>query len=177
MRLLQQVAAMLATIMAKRRLGQVAEAGQEVEAACLRTVGLPLTKVRHLSPEELSSWLQTAGALRYTRSVMLAELLIQDAEILETKNESQQALASYIHAFCLLCDSFNVLSVEEQAVYESKLQMLAEKLDHLPANPYTTQRLLTYRQRHNAKPCAPPNGGPAESPGSSGASSGPPLVS
>ena len=171
MRLLQQVAAMLSVIIAKRRSGQLAEASQELEATCLRTVGLPLNKVKQLSPDELAAHLQMGGALRFTRAVMLAELLLQDAEILETRKEPQPALASYIHAFCLLCDSINVLSTEEQAVYASKLEMLAEKLDHLPANPYTTQKLLAYRKRHAAERATAPNGGPAAPvlPGSSNA--------
>lgn len=151
MRLLQQVAAMLATIMAQRRSGQLEEASHEVEAACLRTVGLPLCRVKQISPEELASHLEMAGGLRHMRAVMLAELLLQDAEILETRRESHEALASYIHAFCLLCDSIEVLSNEERAAYELKLKMLAEKLDHLPANPYTTRKLFEYRKRQ------PPN--------------------
>ncbi len=177
MRLLQQVAAMLAAIIAKRRLGQIAEASRELEAACLRTVGLPLDRVKQLSPNDLAGHLQMGGALRYPRAVMLAELLMQDAEILETRKESQSALASYIHAFCLLCDSINVLSTAEQAVYASKLEMLAEKLDHLPANPYTTEKLRAYRQRHAAERGAAPNGGPAAAVDDSNTSERPPSVS
>jgi hypothetical protein len=162
MRLLQQIAAMLAAIIAKRQSGQLMEASQEVEAACLSAVGLPLDVVKRLSPDELAARLQMTGALRYTRSVMLAELLIQDAEILESKNEPQQALASSVHAFCLLVDSIERLSSEEQAVYESKLEILAGKLDHLPPNPYTTQRLRTYRTRKKAEPLLSPGGQPTK---------------
>lgn len=161
MRLLEEVASILAAVIAKRRQGQLAEASEEVEAACLRTVGLPLGRVKRSSPDELAEQLQMSGALRYTRAVMLAELLMQDAEILESKNQSQQALASYIHAFCLLVDSIEVLSSEEQAVYESKLEVLAGKLDHLPPNPYTTQKLLAYRTRKRAEPLAAPEPPPA----------------
>ena len=64
MRVLQQVAAMLSVIIAKKLSGQLAEASQELEAACLRTVGLPLDRVKRLSPDELAGPLQMAGALR-----------------------------------------------------------------------------------------------------------------
>ena len=176
MRLLQQVAAMLAGIIAKKRLGLLAEARQELEETCLRTVGLPLDRVKRLSPDELAEKLRFSGALRYTRAVMLAELLIQDAEILESKNEAQQALASYIHAFCLLSDSLEVLSTEEQAIYGAKLEILAGKIDHLPPNPYTTQKLLAYRARINAERVSAPNGSPAKPIVNSGVPEGPPSV-
>jgi hypothetical protein len=83
---------------------------------------------------------------------MLAELLIQDAEISAAQGEPQQALADYLHAFCLLFDSIEVLSSEEQATYRPKLAMLAAKLDHLPPNPFVTQRLCAYRTSQKASP-------------------------
>jgi hypothetical protein len=150
LRLMQQIAAMLATIIAKRSSGQIMEAREELEATCLHSIGLSLDNVKRLSPEALADHLHKSGALSYTRAVMLAELLIQDAEILDRQNESRQALASYLHAFCLLFDSIGVFSAEEQSAYEPKLERLAAKLDHLPSNPYTTQRLLEYRTRRNA---------------------------
>jgi hypothetical protein len=72
---------------------------------------------------------------------MLAELLIQDAETLELQGDVQKAMPSYVHAFCLLFDTYPVLSEEEQAVYRAKLEALAAKVAELPPNPYTSERL------------------------------------
>ncbi len=116
MRLLQQVAAMLAAIMTKRGNGQIDEAQQELQETCFQPVGLSLDAVKQLSPDALASHLRDAGGNRYYRAVTLAELLIQDAEILDALGESQSALPGYFHAFCLLSDSLHVLSSEEQAV-------------------------------------------------------------
>jgi len=141
MRLIEQIAAMLAAILGKRRAGQVEEARQDLDAACGQTVGLTLEAVKRLSPDALAGFLRDSGGNRYPRSVMLAELLIQDAEILEEKGAIQEAMPGYLHAFCLLSDAYPLLSGEEQAIYQPKLEALAAKLEGLPPNPYTTERL------------------------------------
>ncbi len=141
MRLIEQAAKMLAALIAKRRKGQIQEARQDLQTLCLENVGLPLETVKGLSPNALADHLSTAGANRYVRAVLLAELLIQDAETLEMQGEGQKALPSWVHAFCLLFDAYPVLSEEEQAVYRAKLLTLAEKVAALPPNPYTTERL------------------------------------
>lgn len=50
-----------------------------------------------------------------SRSITPAELLIQNAEISESTIWPQSAVVSYVHAFCLLCDSIEFLSTDEQA--------------------------------------------------------------
>ncbi len=145
MRLVQQIAAMLAAIITKRRNGQTDAAKEELGVICLQTIGLSLNEVNRLSPEGLARHLQDSGSNRYVRAVILAELLIQDAEIRESDEELQKALVSYLHAFCLLFDVIEVLSAEEQAIYRPKLEMLAAKLHHLPPNPFTTEKLEAYR--------------------------------
>jgi hypothetical protein len=141
MRLIEQAAAMLAALLERRRKGEIQEARQDLQALCLENVGLPLETVKNFSPNAIAEHLSTAGAHRYVRAVMLAELLIQDAETLEIQGEVQRALPSWVHAFCLLFDAYPVLSEEEQAVYRAKLEALAEKVAKLPPNPYTTERL------------------------------------
>ena len=116
---------------------------------CLQTCGLPLGTVKKLPPDALVEHLRSAGGNRYPRAVMLAELLLQDAEIFEAQGEPQKALAGHLHAFCLLFDSIEVLSAEEQAIYRPKLAMLAAKLEHLPPNSYVTEKLAAYRELGN----------------------------
>jgi hypothetical protein len=147
MRLVQQVAAMLAAILTQRRSGQIAEARQEVGKLCLESIGLPVEKVKQMTPEGVASHLRESGGNQYPRAVLLAELLLQDAEILESQGALQDALPSYVHAFCLLADAYPVLATEEQAVYRVKLDDLVAKLEQLPANPYTTGRIRVYRDR------------------------------
>ena len=146
MRLVQQIAAMLAAIIAKRRAGHNEEAKHDIAATALRHIGLSLDAVKPLSPDALASYLETSGANRHFRSILLAELLIQDAEILEAEGQAQQALPGYVHAFCLLADSISILTGEEQKIYGPKLDMLAARLERLPSNPYTSDRILAYRK-------------------------------
>lgn len=146
MRLIQQVGAMLAAIIAKRGDSRPAEARQDLDSTCLQTIGLPLGTLKRYSPDGLARQLEQSGANRYARSIMLAELFIQDAELLSEKgNDEQGALASWLHAFCLVFDSFPLLSADEQEAYRPKLEMLAAKLEHLPPNPYVTDKLRAYR--------------------------------
>ena len=145
MRMVQQIAAMLAAIIAKRRAGKVEEAKQDLASLCVQNVGLTVDTVKQLSPDALATHLDASGALRCSRSVTLAELLIQDAEIHEADGQPQAALSSFVHALCLLSDSFAFLTREEQAIYRPKIESLITTLEQLPSNPYTTQRIRSYR--------------------------------
>ena len=75
MRLIQQVAAMLAAIVAKRREGKPQEAQAQVDATCFQTIGLPLSTVKRLTPDALAQHLAQSGGNCCARSVLLAELL------------------------------------------------------------------------------------------------------
>lgn len=150
MRLAQQIAAMLAAIIARRAEGKSAEARQDLDSTCLQTVGLPLATLKRLKPEDLSRQLEQSGANQCARSIILAELFIQDAELLSEDGDAQGALASYLHAFCLIFDSFPLLASDEQTIYRPKLEMLAAKLEHLPPNPFVTHKLRAYRATSTA---------------------------
>jgi hypothetical protein len=151
MRLVQQIAAVLAAIITKRRNGQLEEARQDLETACLQTIGLSLKTVKQLSPDAIARHLRDSGGNRYPRSVMLAELLIQDAEILEQQGAMSGTMPGHVHAFCLLADAYPVLSGEEQAFYGPKLDALAAKLERQPLNPSMAERLLVHRNRSRGK--------------------------
>jgi len=141
MRLVQQIALMLAAIMAKRKLGKNAEAQQDLASLCPLIVGLSLDTVKQLSPDALANQLISSGVDHASRAVMLADLLLEDGEILEDQGQLQQALPSYIHAFCLLSDAMPALTQEEHDLYRPKLDHVSTKLAHLPPNPYTSERL------------------------------------
>ena len=125
LRMIEQVAMMLAEIVASRRRGDVAEATREIADKCQQTSGLTLDLVKRSSPRAIAELLRTGGELRYLRSIMLAELLVQDAEICEESGHADDALVSYLHAFRLVYDSLEALSLEDQRVYRDKLALIA----------------------------------------------------
>jgi hypothetical protein len=141
MRLVQQIAAVLAAIISRRQSGRTEEAKGEIATQCLQTIGLTIARVRQLTPDALAEHLNASGMNRNYRSLLLAELLLQDAEMLEAEGQSQQAFGNYVHAFCLLDDVMPSLSDEEQATFFPKREILAAKVTNLPANPYTTERI------------------------------------
>lgn len=134
-RLIQQMAAMLAGIIAQRQRGELSAAAASLEEKCLAHVGLPLAVIKHASPEGLADLLAVGGDRRFVRSIALVELLIQDAEISVLRGSPFAAVASYRHAGRLLSDALPVLDSDEKAHYQRKLDAVATRLDDLGAIP------------------------------------------
>jgi hypothetical protein len=124
LRLIEQVTRMLASILALRKAGRDAEAAKEIEVVCLETVGLPFNLVRRSSPETLLQLLASGGGTQHVRAVMLAELLLQDAELSDAAGKRRDATISRAQAHSLLAHSIDFLSPDEQAVYRAKLEAL-----------------------------------------------------
>ena len=116
MRLIERIAALLTSIIAKEHAGLHSEARADIEEKTQQTIGMGLRDVRRLSPEAVSQLLQSSGGLRYGRAVILAELLLHDATNSVATGEDSDALLDYLHAFCLLSDSIDTLSAEEGSV-------------------------------------------------------------
>jgi len=134
MRLTAHIAAMLAAIMGKRNDGKITEARQDLERLSLQTIGLPLSTVVQMSLETLREHLAMSGLNLYHRSVMLAEMLIQEAEMSALGDSTPYALVCYNHAYGLLRDSMGSLSSDELAACRLKLASLATKVGNQPIN-------------------------------------------
>ncbi|MGD1090135.1 MAG: hypothetical protein ABR955_15630 [Verrucomicrobiota bacterium] len=150
LRMVDQIAAMLAGVIAKKQAGQPAEARAELEKTCIQTIGLTLADLKRLSPEAVVQLLNNAGALRPIRAVTLAELLLVDAELHEADPDALPPLPNYVHAFCLLADAIDTLTTEDQAIYRTKLNMLADRLGDLRTHPYIKEKLRDYGTAKNA---------------------------
>jgi hypothetical protein len=149
MRLIRQVAQMVAAIMGHRNAGRDAEAAVEIERACVQTAGVPLSLVRQASPEALRQFLQSGGPQRVTRDVMLAELLLQDAELQEKNGQQKEAAHSRAHAFCLIVDAVDSLTLDDAAHYRAKLDALAAELTSasVSSDPYVSQKVQAWMRR------------------------------
>lgn len=144
MRIVEQLGAMLAKLTAFQRAGEHAQAQGELERLCRQHAGMSLAELRGSSPEAVASRLQDGGGLRYPRAVFLAEVLVQDAQAREAAGDFAAALPGYVHAFCLLADSVEVFSLEEQAFLRPKAEALAARLSSLRTHPYLAERLRRY---------------------------------
>src|SRR5579863_8092838 len=127
MRIIEQAAAMLAAIIAKRREGDLPAAEEKIDVNCRLRVGLPLEMIRHASPEALTQFLSRDGQLRYVDAVLVGELMMQEAEICDVTGKSADALRCREQAFCLLTDAMPVLPFDEATIYRAKLEGLMEK--------------------------------------------------
>jgi hypothetical protein len=145
MRLVLQIAAALAGIVAKQKAGDFLGAKAELNLQVQQAIGLNISEVRRLAPEAIAQLLESSGALRQSRAVVLAELLLKDAEM--TEGDDSQATADYLHAFCLLADTFSTLDADDQATYRPRLQSLAEQLRGFQTHPYIRERLRHYEDK------------------------------
>ena len=142
LRMIEQLATMLAALLNRRKAGEVIQAREDLENHCIRTIGFTLSEIKGLAPEEVAKILDRSGALRVTRAMILSELLRLDAEWHQEDRTSEQLMPNYVHAFCLVADSIDALSSEEQPHFRAKLVTYAEKLGELRQHPYIAERLV-----------------------------------
>jgi len=128
LRLIEEVALMLAEL-ARLKSG---EKPARISALCLRETGLPLDFVKHSAPDTILRLLETGGGTQYARAVLLAELLLQDADVGESAGKNREAIISRAQAATLLEHSIDHLSPDEQAVYRPKLDALRFDLKPSP---------------------------------------------
>jgi hypothetical protein len=127
LRLIEQVGQMLAEISRLRK----AEIPQRIRAICQQTIGLSLDLVKRSSPEMILKLLESGGGTQYARAVMLAELLLQDAELSAAAGKDREATISRAQAQVLPARSIDNLSADEQAAYRPKLEALTASLTAL----------------------------------------------
>jgi hypothetical protein len=145
LRLIDQVAIMLARIAGREIAGDKAGAKEELDAQCRETIGLEVPQLQHLSPEELAQLLNTADGVRQGRAIMLAELLMKDAEMHPV--DEPRKTVDYLHAFCLIAYAIDSLDVEDQRVYRPKLQALIDRLGSLQSDPCIAAKLKHYESQ------------------------------
>jgi hypothetical protein len=145
MRLIDQVAVMLARIVGLRAAGDNSGAQEELDVQCRQAIGLDISRLQQMSPEALSGLLRTSGGLRPSRAILLAELLLKDAEMQE--NDPSRAAVDYLHAFCLISDTIESLDADDQRDYHPKMQFLLGKLRPSQSDPYIADKLKEYESR------------------------------
>jgi hypothetical protein len=124
LRLIEQVSQMIAEILALRKVGRISDASEQIEAMCQQNIGLPFDLVKRSAPETILQLLESGGGTQHVRAVMLAELLLQDAELNDAAGKNREASISRAQAYVLLARNIDKLSPDEQAVYRPKLETL-----------------------------------------------------
>ncbi len=130
-RLLQQLGAVLASIAGKKSQGDWAAAEQEIADQCERHTGLPFAVVKQSTPESLAQLLAMGGAMQLPRSLMLAELLCEDADLSERRGNPMAAAASYAQAEALIARALPSLAGEDEAAFQEKQAVVVTKLRDL----------------------------------------------
>ena len=126
LRLIDQIALLLAEVLQLRKFGRAGEAREQVSKACLENVGLSFALVKHSAPETILEMLATGGGTQHVRAIMLAELLLPDAELAESAGQKREALISRAQARALIAHNLGQLSPEDRANYRAKLDALSQ---------------------------------------------------
>src|SRR5438105_7229420 len=139
LRMIDQIAAVIEEINERQRSGDNSGAKAELNSQSRQAVGLDISQIQRMSPEAVAQLLETAGGLRQGRAILIAELLLKDAEM--HHEDVSRATIDYVHAFCLLADVIDMLDAEDQATYRPKLHALASRLKDMQAHPYIREKL------------------------------------
>ena len=134
LRLIEQVSQMIAEILALRKIGRISDAAEQIEAMCQQNIGLPLDLVKRSAPETILQLLESGGGTQHIRAVMLAELLLQDAELNDAAGKNREATISRAQARVLLARNIDRLSPDDQTVYRRKLEALDAQISGPGAN-------------------------------------------
>lgn len=131
LRLLQQLGAIVATIAGKRTAGDFAGAEHELNEQCLRHTGLPLVVAKQASSDDLQALLAMGGQMQLHRSLILAELLRQDAELAKARGNPLEAVVSLRRALDLVERALPALVGEEAAAFREAQQTMVTQLRDL----------------------------------------------
>ncbi len=131
LRMIEQLAAAVASILAAKNRGDLPRAAREIEERCLEATGLPLVLVKQSPPDALVELLATAGPLRHVRGVTLAELLLLDASLAEGRGNPPEAANSHRLARRLLLESLDAFGAEERRRFDGHLATIEAKLRDL----------------------------------------------
>lgn len=137
--MVDQIAALLEEIDQRQRSGDNSGAKAELNSRCEEVLGLDISQIQRMSPEAVADLLNTAGGLRQPRSIMLASLLLKDAEI--DAADAVRVMIDRVHAFCLLADNVDQLDVDDQKAYQPKLREVANQLSDFREHPYIGEKL------------------------------------
>jgi hypothetical protein len=147
LRMVDQIAALLEEIDQRQRSGDNSGAKAELDSRCEGIVGLDVSQIQRMSPEAVADLLNTAGGLRQSRAITLAELLLKDAEMHVA--DGVRVMIDRVHAFCLLADNVDQLDLDDQKTYQPKLREVANQLSDFREHPYIGEKLLRLSQKHN----------------------------
>ena len=145
LRMIDQIAAVLEEIDERQRSGDNSGAKADLNSRSQQAVGLDISQIQRMSPEAVARLLDTSGGLRQGRAILLAELLLKDAEM--HQEDVARATIDDVHAFCLLADTIDMLDVQDQVRYRPKIHVLASRLKDMQTNPYIREKL---RQHESA---------------------------
>jgi tetratricopeptide (TPR) repeat protein len=146
LRLIRQVGIVLAHVLGRKAAGEYREAVDAIDTFLEEVVGMDAGLVHHLDDESLLAALSPQGNLDVDRALILADMLKEQAEILDLQKMPQEAGVRRLRALNLYLEAFLTRGAEGEGVPFDKLEEVLPHFDEQTLPFGTVYNLAQYAE-------------------------------
>jgi tetratricopeptide (TPR) repeat protein len=147
LRLIEQLAHVLARILALRRAGRHEEALEATDEALQKFVGLDARFIEALSLKDLLSLMKPGIDLDITRCLVVADLLKERSQIYDDQGDAQASFEAQVKALTLFLEIFTSPGAVDLPDRATKTEELIAALEEYELPPETQVRLFRYFEK------------------------------
>jgi len=147
MKMIAQLVKALQQILKLKESGRHDDAMREIDASMQRICGLNSQLVNALSEESLASTLKGGISIDHGKALVLAELLSEEADILERRDDEGGAFVRRSKALYLYLEVFAGEDELRLPDYGAKIDAVVVQLQDFVLPTTTMARLVTYYER------------------------------
>jgi tetratricopeptide (TPR) repeat protein len=129
LRLIRQVGIVLAHVLGRKAAGEYREAVDAIDTFLEEVVGMDAGLVHHLDDDSLLAALSPQGNLDVDRALIVADMLKEQAEILDLQQMTQEAVVRRLRALNLYLEAFLTRGVDGDPVPFDKLEEVLVRFD------------------------------------------------
>ena len=129
MRMIEQLSVVLARIIFNKEIQEYDKAEKEIDSACKQFLGIDSEVIKSLSDTAIIEFLKTGEKYDSEKSVIIAILLYEDAELDELQRGfNSSVLSTYIKSFSLFMESLQRNPKIVKDNYIDKIQLIIKKI-------------------------------------------------
>ncbi len=144
MRMIEQFAQALATILSSRKKGNWREMEQNISAVCEKMLGVDYAMFRHIESEQLIELLRSGEFIDSAKAYVLASLFYEQADALSRRREQERASALFLKSATLYLE---ILKSGNTEINAQTLPQIAPALANIELSGTTAafrRRLFLY---------------------------------
>jgi len=145
MRMIEQLSGVLIKILFNKQTKDYVQAFFEINSAYKNLLGLDPEYIKALSEDEIVGMLTSNGSIDAEKSIIIAELLREEAEIIELENGLNNTVFDMFHkSFYLYIEAIKCNSIYKQNEYLKKIDKIVEKMKEYELPGHIQFRLFQY---------------------------------